>query len=120
MDKITICDLAVLYHVGVPDEERARPQRLLLTVEMQLDMSSAAARDDLARTVDYYAVCQKLQQFGVGRNWKLIETVAEQIAQFVLATFEPASVAVEVKKFIVPETRYISVRVERSRFSTPF
>jgi hypothetical protein len=29
MDKITISDLEVFYRVGVPEEERAEPQRLL-------------------------------------------------------------------------------------------
>ena len=43
MDTITIKDLSVFYCVGVPDKERAKPQRLLLTVEMMLDFSYAAA-----------------------------------------------------------------------------
>jgi maltose-binding protein MalE len=55
MDKITICDLEVFYHVGVPNEERAHPQRLLLTVEMAHDLAMAVARDGLAGTIDYPA-----------------------------------------------------------------
>jgi dihydroneopterin aldolase len=42
MSKISIVDLEVFYRVGVPDEERAQPQRLLLTVEMESDFSAAA------------------------------------------------------------------------------
>ena len=49
MSKISIVDLEVFYHVGVPDEERARPQRLLLTVVMDSDFSAAAASDSISR-----------------------------------------------------------------------
>jgi FolB domain-containing protein len=115
MDTITICELAVPFRVGVPEEERAKPQRLLITVEMTLDFSSAAKSDDLTRTIDYYAVSQRLLSFGEGRSWKLIETLAQNIAEMILAEFIAKTVSVEVKKFIIPETRYVSVRVMRSR-----
>ena len=52
MDVITIADLEVFYCVGVPDEERAQPQRLLLTVEMEQDFRMAANEDDIGDTID--------------------------------------------------------------------
>ena len=76
MDTITICDLEVFYCVGVPDEERAKPQRLLLTVEMEHDFRAAASEDELADTIDYHAVTQRLRAFGDGVHWHLIETLA--------------------------------------------
>ena len=113
MDTIALCDLAVSFHVGVPDEERAQSQRLLLTVELEQDLSPAAASDDLRRTIDYHAVAQRLLGFGQGRSWKLIETLAADIAKMVLSDFGAASVSVTVKKFIIPEARYVAVRVTR-------
>jgi len=41
MSRITIVDLEVHYCIGVTDEERAKPQRLLVTIEMNFDFSSA-------------------------------------------------------------------------------
>src|SRR4029077_18665900 len=114
MTKITIVDLAVFYCVGVPDEERAKPQRLLLTVEMALDFSYAAATDDLTRTIDYHAVSLKLLRFGENRSWKLVEKLAADIAEMILAEFKPESVSVGVKKFIIAEARYIKVSLVRS------
>ena len=52
MAKISIVDLEVFYHVGVPDAERAEPQRLLLTVELESDFSAAAKTDAIADTID--------------------------------------------------------------------
>ena len=115
MDKISIADLEVFYRVGVPDEERAQPQRLLLTVEMSHDFTVAAATDNVSNTIDYFAVSQCLLNFGEGRNWKLIETLASNIADEILARFKPASVTVEVKKFIIPQTRHVCVSLTRAR-----
>lgn len=115
MDIIRIVDLEVSYHVGVPDAERANPQRLLLTVDMELDFGPAAAADDLSRTIDYYAVSRRLLAFGEGRSWRLIERLAEDVAELVLRDFGPVRVRVEVKKFILPETRHVSVEVVRPR-----
>jgi dihydroneopterin aldolase len=113
MDTITIADLEVHYHVGVPDEEREREQRLLLTVQLTHDFSVAARDDDIGRTIDYYAVTQRLLRFGVRRKWRLIETLAQDIAEALLAEFRPISVTVEVKKLIIPQTRHVSVTVTR-------
>ena len=113
MSKISIVDLEVFYRVGVPDAERARPQRLLLTVEMEADFSSATKSDSIADTIDYFAVTQRLLKFGEGREWKLIEKLAAAIAETILTEFKPHSVTVEVRKFIIPQARYVSVRLEK-------
>ena len=115
MSKITIIDLEVFYHVGVPDEERAKPQRLLLTVDMEFDFSSAAMNDRVTKTIDYFVVAQQLLKFGEGRSWKLIEAVATDIADLVLTEFRPESVMVEVKKFPIPQAHCVSVSLSKSR-----
>lgn len=115
MDKIIINDVEVFYHVGVPDAERASAQRLLLTVEMEHDFTAAVATDDLTKTIDYFAVCQRLLKFGESRNWKLIEKLAADIAKAVLYEFRVKRVTVEVKKFIIPEAKFVAVRVTREK-----
>ncbi|MBM3839397.1 MAG: dihydroneopterin aldolase [Verrucomicrobia bacterium] len=115
MDTIIIQDLAVLYRVGAPDAERATPQKLLITVELGCDFSRAAAADDLKHTIDYHAVCNRLLGLGEGRKWKLIETLAVEIAELMLAEFGARTASVEVKKFILPDPRHVAVRVTRSR-----
>jgi dihydroneopterin aldolase len=111
VSKISIIDLEVFYRVGVPEAERVNPQRLLLTVEMMFDFSAAAKSDNIRDTIDYFAVSQRLLKFGEGRNWKLIEKLAADIADMVLSEFKPQNVTVEVKKFPIPEARCVSVVV---------
>ena len=104
MSQISIVDLEVFYRVGVPDAERVQPQRLLVTVS-----------GGIADTIDYFAVTQRLLKFGDDKNWKLIEKLATDIADAVLAEFKPLSVSVEVKKFIIPQARYVSVALAKQR-----
>lgn len=115
MDSVAIHDLEVFGRVGVPDWERAVPQRLLLTLVLGLDFTAAAAGDDLRHTIDYAAVSRTVRKWIAEGEWRLIETIGVKIAEGVLAEFGPASIVVEVKKFILPEARLVSVRVERSR-----
>jgi dihydroneopterin aldolase len=115
VSKICIADLEVFYRVGVPDAERAQPQHLLLTVEMESDFSAAAKSDSIADTIDYFAVSQRLLKFGDGRSWKLIEKLAADIADAILAEFKPAGVTVEVKKFVIPQARHVSVSLTKMR-----
>ena len=114
-DTITIQELEVQYHVGVPDAERARPQRLTITVSMGGDFREAAAGDDLSKTIDYFQVTRRLLCFGEGKSWRLIEKLAEDIAAMMLAEFGAETVFVEVRKFIITEARHVSVKIERSR-----
>lgn len=115
MPNIRIVDLEVLYCVGVSDKERAQPQRLLLTVDMDYDFTSAAISDRLTKTIDYYAVAQALLTFGEGRSWKLIEKLASNVAEFILTEYKPQAVRVEVKKFVIPQARHVAVSLVKTR-----
>jgi FolB domain-containing protein len=86
---------------------------------MLFDFSSAAVSDRLERTIDYYAVAQMLLKYGEGRSWKLLERLVTQVADEILAEFKAQAVSVEVKKFIIPEARYVSVQLAKTRSAKP-
>jgi 7,8-dihydroneopterin aldolase/epimerase/oxygenase len=115
MSKITIVDLEVAYCVGVTDEERAKPQRLLVTVDMAVDFSIAAVSDRIERSIDYSRVANDLLKYGEGRNWKLLEKLVTNIADMILNEYQPQSVMVEVKKFAIPQARYVAVSTIKKR-----
>jgi dihydroneopterin aldolase len=113
MDKIRIIDLEVRYHIGVTEEERARAQRLLISLEIEHDFKNAIAADNLADTIDYYAVSQRVLGFGDRCHWQLIETLAADLASMVLEEFRVRAVTVEVKKFVIPQAAHVSVILHR-------
>lgn len=112
---IKIEDLEVYYRVGVPDSERERAQRLLVCIEMEYPFAQACESDEISKTIDYQLVVDRLIQFGNGKSWHLLEKLAFDIAEMILNDFDVKEVTVEVKKFIISQTKYISVRLTRSR-----
>jgi len=114
MPNIAIVDLEVHYCVGVSEAERAQPQRLLLTVELQADIASASRSDRLEHTIDYQSVADDLLRFGEGRSWKLLEALVADIANSILSTYRPVSVRVEAKKFVIPQARYVAVSITKA------
>lgn len=115
MSRISIVDLEVSYCVGLTDEERAQPQRLLVTVDLDFDFASASLSDRIERTINYQTLAERVLKFGQGRNWKLIEKLVANLADMILIEFRPQAVAVEIKKFPLPQARYVSVTLTRSR-----
>lgn len=115
MSRIAIVDLEVHYCIGVSEEERARPQRLLLSIDMNLDFSSAAMTDRVEKTINYQRVVDDLLILGEGRSWRLLEKLVSNIADRIMSEYEPDSVLVEAKKFVIPQARYVAVSVARGR-----
>ncbi len=115
MSKITIVDLEVFCRVGVSEEERATAQRLLVTVDMTYDFSSAAISDRIERTINYYEVAEELTAFCESHTCKLVEKLATNVAEMVMGKFPAQAVTVEVKKFVLPKARHVSVSTNRTR-----
>lgn len=112
-DEIRIEELEIMARVGVPDEERAQPQRLTVSLVLQTPVNFGDLKDDLSRTVDYAAVCEEIRRFVLNSQGRLIETLAHEIAEHLLRNFRLARVELELRKFILPETRFVAARVTR-------
>jgi dihydroneopterin aldolase len=113
-DLIRIVDLEVWSRIGVSAEERALPQRLLVTLELRVDgLGKAAQADDVALTVNYFDVAQYARNFATERPRKLLETFAEQLAAGLLGAFAIKRLRLEIKKFVLPNTAHVAVEIER-------
>jgi len=80
------------YH-GVNPEERVQGQRFVVDVQLETDLRPAGASDDLAQTINYSSVYQRVKAIVEGESRDLIEAVAEEIATTLLAEFPTASTA---------------------------
>lgn len=94
LDQIRLTGIAATGFHGVLDEERRTGQPFVADVVLHLDTRRAAARDDLAYTVDYGEMARLVHAVLAGDPAALIETVAERIAATALA--HPGVGAVDV------------------------
>ena len=86
------------YH-GVSNEEQYVGGKFEADIDIYTDFSEAAKVDDLTKTVDYYQIYSFLNQFTVKQKYFLIEALAVEIADELLAKFERIEkVAVRVRK----------------------
>lgn len=115
MDKIVIKDLEVDARIGVAETERSQPQRLLITVELECDLAEAGRKDSEAATTPYDIVAGMIRKIVAARPRKLVEAVAADIAETILVRKMALAVTVEVKKFSVPGSQYVSVQIRRAR-----
>jgi len=97
-DRIELRGLTVRGHHGVFDHERRDGQDFVVDVTVWVDLAAAAASDDLADTVDYGALAQLAADVVAGPPRNLIETVAAEIADAVMADERLHAVEVVVHK----------------------
>ncbi|MEG2585835.1 MAG: HAD hydrolase-like protein [Akkermansia sp.] len=114
-DTITLHGLSLTCHIGVPDEERATPQTLLADIQITLDHPLSGLNEKLDKTVDYDALAQQLEATATDHPRKLIETLAEDLAQTCINVPSIARASVTIKKFILPQTEYVSVSASMAK-----
>ena len=117
-DRILIKGLLCRAHVGVPAAERRRRQKMLLDLELGLDLRKAGRSDRVEHTVDYAAVAREVKKWVEGRPFILVEAMAESAAGLILKRFRVKEVTVRIRKFSVPGTRSVGVAITRGKSRT--
>ncbi len=84
-DRIEVRGLRVRGRHGVLDAERRDGQEFLIDAVLAVDTRPAATSDDLSLTVDYAGLSERLAAIVAGEPVRLIETLAERLAQACLA-----------------------------------
>ena len=115
MDIIYLHDLRIDTVIGVFDWERRVRQTVIIDLDMAADIRHAAASDNIEDTLNYKAVSKRLIEFVGTTRFKLVETLAEKIAEILLAEFKLRWVRVRVnKKGAVRGASDVGVIIERS------
>lgn len=112
-DEIRIQGLEVVSTIGVYDSEREAPQKLVINVGLTPARGLSRLGDNVENTIDYDRVAGEVRDLCSRGERNLVETLAEEIAGHLLATHPLARVEVEVRKFVIPDTEYVSVRIAR-------
>ena len=101
-DRIALTGLRVRGHHGVLPEERRDGQDFLVDVVLRLDLRAAAASDDVADTVHYGELAERLASVVSGEPVDLIETLAERLAAVCLEDDRVEQAEVTVHKPSAP------------------
>ncbi len=97
-DTIFLHELRVQTVVGIWEWERKIRQTVSIDLEMAADIRRAAKNDSIEDTLNYKSVAKRVKQFVEDSEFQLVETMAEKIAETVLAEFELPWIEVRVSK----------------------
>ncbi|MBP7951493.1 MAG: dihydroneopterin aldolase [Verrucomicrobiales bacterium] len=114
-DCLRIDGLRAETRLGVPEQERARPQGVKINLVLFPAGPLQGLGDDFSRTVDYAAVAERIRAVAAAGERSLVETLAEEIGEMLLREFPLRRVEVEVLKFVLPDTDAVGVRIAKNR-----
>jgi dihydroneopterin aldolase len=118
MDTIVLKGMRFYAFHGVLPEEREHGQEFIVDVALETDLRRAGRSDELADTIDYRAAYDRTREVVEGPARRLLESVAESIAQRLLTIEGVIAVSVSVRK---PRVRldgaldYSEVTIRRER-----
>ena len=106
------------YH-GVLSDEQSLGGKFEVDGDLHVDLVRGARTDDLHRTVNYERVYDAIKQLVLGKKYRLIEALAETIADGLLEEFKKVQkVVVRVRKPSAPVKGvidYVEVEITQSR-----
>lgn len=115
MDTVFITGLKVETVIGVYDWEKEIKQTLVYDIEMDTCVAKAAATDDLAYTLDYEAISNRVIAHTRASRVELLETLIEQIAQIIVNEFQVAKVTITLHKpGAVKAAHSVGIRISRT------
>ena len=107
---IEIADLEVKSKIGVSEKERECFQRLVVCLRFQIEPKFRELNDEFEKTVDYAGVAAAVEEVAESNKARLLETLLSDIGDSLMERFPIRRLELQLKKFILPNTRFVGVR----------
>lgn len=123
---VFVRDLVLECRIGIYDQEKAKPQRVRINLDLAVREDSQPIGDDYDRVVCYERIVTKARGIAEDGHVNLVETLAERLAGICLQDPRVRSCRVRVEKLdVFADALSVGVEIERdSPFddarSTPF
>lgn len=98
MDKLIIKGARFMCNIGVSREERMKKQCIIVDAELFFNFKKASSTDNIKHTINYSEVYASVKNIAAKKEYKLIETLAEKIAEGVLSNYPVKKIILRVKK----------------------
>jgi dihydroneopterin aldolase len=112
--RIFLRDLELIASVGIHAHEKIKPQRIRVSVDLQVDARSPTAGDSIDSVLSYEDVANSIRAIVAEGHVHLIETLAERIAAACLADARVSRAKIKVEKpDIFPDAATVGIEIER-------
>ena len=115
--RLFIKDLEILARIGIHDFELTEPQRLLIDVDLYVDLQGTSPHEDqIEEVVDYDFIRQVVMQRISRGHVNLQETLCDELTQTLLAHPQVLAVQLSTRKpDVYPDCKAVGVEVFRSK-----
>ncbi len=111
---VFINELKVDACIGVFDWEKRIHQRLIFDIEMAWSNANVAATDDIHLALDYSEVSELVLLYSQSRQFELIETLAEHLAELIMQQFSVTWLRLRLAKpGAIKPAKAVGVMIER-------
>jgi dihydroneopterin aldolase len=116
MDKVYINGLQLYTLIGVYDFERHAKQRVIVDIELQINLQPAGRSDNVADTLDYGKIADRLADIADNASYQLLEALGEHMAKSILDEFPTDAVSLTINKpDILDNVTAVGIKIMRSR-----
>lgn len=116
MDIVYLYGLRLETIIGIWEWERQVKQTLIVDLDLGTDVSRAGRSDAIEDTVDYKSVAERLATLAEENNFFLVEALAENISEILIAEYGIEWVRIRInKQGALSDVRDVGVIIERGR-----
>ncbi len=114
MDVLFLKDFKLKTIIGLYPWERKAPQPIMIDLEIGLYDHKAGLSDDIADTIDYGKVANRIKEFATANDFHLVEALGEHIADIVRNEFGAPWVRITLRKLaILRGVKELGIIIER-------
>ncbi len=112
--RIFIRDLEMIASVGVHEHEKIAPQRIRVSIDLNVGPRAPDATDSVETVLSYENIVKTTRAIVATGHFQLIETLAERVAAACLTHYTVKSVKVKIEKpDIFPDAATVGIEIER-------
>ncbi len=113
---VFVRNLAIMATLGIHEEEKLRPQRVVINIDLTVKERGGPLDDNIANVVSYEKVVDHIKDIVARGHVNLVETLAEMIAARCLENTWVLGVRVRIEKpDIIAEAQSVGIEIERIR-----
>ena len=113
---VFVKDLEIEALLGIYPEEKAKPQRIIVNIDLSVKEGDDPTSDDIKNVVSYEIVVKKVERIVADGHVNLVETLAEHIASACLTDKRVMAARVRIEKpDVIKNARSVGVEIERLR-----
>lgn len=114
--RVFVRDLEIMASVGIFEVEKRYEQRIIVSLDLEVDDTYDGMSDRIEDVLDYSRVVHETELIVQSRHFKLVETLAERVAEKCLADRRVQAVNVRIAKpDIMPNCKSVGIEIRRMR-----